>query len=303
MDLPSVRQLECFVAVAEKLNFREAAQRCHITQPALSAQIQQLEDLLEVKLFERDRRRVVPTEAGAALVDKACAILVELRDLSDTAAIHKEPLAGTLKLGVIPTVAPYVLPRALKEVRKRYPNLRLLLREDRTEQLVDQLFDGSLDLILVALEAELSDAETLPLFSDPFLLAVSQDHRLSGRKRVSEKDLESEPVLLLDDGHCLRDQALSICDRVGASELADCRASSLATLVQMVAGGVGITLIPGLSAKVEVGRSRSVEVIPFGARGPARTIGLAWRPSSMRAAEFERFGSAITEGIGRSARS
>jgi LysR family hydrogen peroxide-inducible transcriptional activator len=239
----------------------------------------------------------LPTAAGRALADKARAILADLRDLSEAAAIQNEPLVGTLRLGVIPTVAPYVLPRAIRKVRERYPSLRLLLREGRTEELLVHLRDGSLDLLLVALEADLGDAETLPLFPDPFFLAVPKGHALSGRKRISEKDLDSQAVLLLDDGHCLRDQALSICSRAGANELTDWRASSLTTLVQMVAGGVGVTLIPSISVKVEAGAHRLIDVIPFGARGPARTIGLAWRPSAMRKAEFELFGAAIADSM------
>jgi len=297
MNLPSVRQVECFVAVLEKLNFHEAAKSCFITQPALSAQIQQLEELLDVKLFERDRRTVLPTSAGLALAGKARSILADLRDLSESAAIQREPLVGTLRLGVIPTVAPYVLPRGIRKVRERYPDLRLLLREGQTEDLLEHLRDGSLDLLLLALEADLGDVETLPLFSDPFLLAVPKGHPLSTRKRLSEKDLDSQHVLLLDDGHCLRDQALSICSRVGANESTDWRASSLTTLVQMVAGGIGVTLIPSISAKVEAGAHRPIEVIPFGARGPARTIGLAWRPSAIRSAEFELFGAAIADAM------
>ena len=299
MQLPTVRQLECLVAVAHTLNFRRAAERCHMTQPALSAQIQQLETVLGVKVFERDRRRVLPTAAGTALSARARAILAELHDLADVVALHREPLGGKLTLGVIPTVAPYVLPRALREVRRHYPRLRLLLREDQTAQLVEQLREGSLDLALVALESDLGDAATLPLFADAFVLAVPPGHRLAKRKRVSEKDLRSEEVLLLDDGHCLRDQALSICTRAGACELGDFRASSLTTLVQMVSGGVGVTLLPETSLRVEAGRERPLKLVPFGPRGPSRTIGLAWRPSSSREHEFELLGAAIRRGLGR----
>ncbi|MCA9320629.1 MAG: hydrogen peroxide-inducible genes activator [Planctomycetes bacterium] len=299
MSLPSVRQIECLVAVAEALNFSQAAAACHITQPALSAQIRQLESLLGLRLFERDRRRVLPTVAGAALAEKGRMILAELRDFADAALAFKEPLSGTLRLGVIPTVAPYVLPRALKEVHRRHPQLRLLLREGQTARLTELLFEGSLDLVLLALEADLGAVETLALFDDPFVLAVPTGHRLQDRKRVSERDLFEEQVLLLDDGHCLRDQALSICDRAGACELGDFRASSLTTLVQMVSGGVGVTLLPEMSLKVEAGRERRLKLVPFGAKNPSRTIGLAWRPSSIRKSEFHLLGTAILEGLGR----
>jgi len=298
MNLPTVRQLECLVAVAEKLHFGHAAEACYVTQPALSAQIQQLETLLGVKLFERDRRKVLPTAAGDVLARRAGAILADLHDFTEAAAAFKGPLSGTLRLGVIPTAAPYVLPRASREVKRRYPQLRLLLREGQTADLLEHLADGSLDVLLLALEAELGDVETLPLFSDPFVLAVPSDHRLAKRKKVAEKDLLDEQVLLLDDGHCLRDQALSICSRSGAFELGDFRASSLTTLAQMVAGGVGVTLLPELSIGVE-GVSSGLALVPFGARGPRRTIGLAWRRSSLRQSEFRHLGEAVRHGLGR----
>ena len=299
MELPSVRQLECLVAVARTLSFRRAAEACYITQPALSAQIQQLENLLGLKLFERDRKRVIATAAGELLASRASAILADLRDLTEAAHSFKDPLSTTLKLGVIPTIAPYVLPRALKEVHRRFPRLELFLRETQTSRCLELLSDGSLDLALLALEADLGDVETLPLYFDPFVLAVPPEHRLAGRKRVSEKDLLEESVLLLEDGHCLRDQTLSICDRAGACELGDFRASSLTTLVQMVAGGVAVTLLPEMSLPVEAGPDRRIEVIPFAAKGPGRTVGLIWRPSSLREPEFRLLGEAILSGLGR----
>ena len=297
MELPTIRQLECLVAVADKLNFRQAAEVCYITQPALSAQIQQLERMLGLRLFERDRRHVLPTAAGTAMARKARAILTDIRDLAESATSFKAPLTGTLRLGVIPTAAPYILPRALAETHRRYPRLRLLLREGQTAQLLDQLNEGSLDLLLLALEANLGDLETLALHRDPFVLAVPPGHRLAHRKRVSEKDLQSEEVLLLDDGHCLRDQALSLCNRAGASELGDFRASSLTTLVQMVAGGVGVTLLPEMSLRAEAGPERRLALVPFSRNGPVRTIGLAWRPSSTRKSEFRLLGEAIGHGL------
>jgi len=298
MELPSVRQLECLVAVAATLNFRRAAEACFITQPALSAQIKQLETQLGLELFERNRRRVLPTPAGTALAEKARRILAELGDLTEAATSFKEPLTGTLRLGVIPTVAPYLLPRALRDVSRRHPRLRLLLHEGQTEELTRLLDEGSLDLLLLALDAPLGQVATLPLFSDPFLLAVPHGHRLASRKRVSERDLVGELVLLLDDGHCLRDQALSICGAAGASELGDFRASSLTTLVQMVSGGVGVTLLPRMSAAVEGLPERKLTLLPFGAKKPARTIGLAWRPTSIRAGEFRELGRLLADAQG-----
>jgi len=297
MNLPTIRQLECLVAVADKLSFSQAAKVCFITQPALSAQIQQLEAVLGVQLFERDRRRVLPTSAGAAMAEKARGILADIHDLVEAAAAFKGLLTGILRLGVIPTLAPYILPAATKELHRRYPRLRLLLREGQTLELLRQLGDGSLDLVLLALEADLGDVETMPLLRDPFLLAVPADHSLAQRKRVSEKDLRNQQVLLLEDGHCLRDQALAICSSSGASELGDFRATSLTTLVQMVSGGVGVTLLPQVSVDIEAGPDRSLSLIPLSAKGASRTIGLAWRPASIRKAEFQLFGEAIKAAI------
>lgn len=295
-ELPTVRQLECLVAVNSRLNFRAAAEACYITQPALSAQIQQMEALLGVQLFERNRRRVLATPAGAAMANKAREILGQLRDLAESATGFNEPLAGSIRMGVIPTVAPYVLPRALREVGRRYPELRMQLREEQTAQLVHLLGDGSLDVALVALEADIGDVQEVALFADPFVLAVPKAHRLAKRKRIREEDLQDEEMLLLDDGHCLRDQALSICSAAGANELGDFRASSLTTLIQMVVGGSGMTLLPELSLEVEARPERELSVVRFGADGPARTIGLIWRRSSMREAEFRLLGDAIRAG-------
>ena len=297
MQLPTIRHMECLVAVARTLSFRRAAESCYITQPALSAQVQQLEGLLGVRLFERDRRKVLATAAGEMLAEKAGRILAEVQDLVEAASGFKEPLTGIVKLGVIPTVAPYVLPRALREVGRKYPDLRVLLREDQTKTLLELLEGGQVDVALLAFEADLGDVETFRLFHDPFVLAVPAGHRLAKRKRASEKDLRAEEVLLLDDGHCLRDQALSVCKSSGASELGDFRASSLTTLVQMVAGGVGVTLLPRVTLEVEAGPDRNLALVPFSASGPARTIGLAWRRSSTRGYEFELLGEAIRRGL------
>ena len=297
MDLPTIRQLQCLVAVAENLHFRRAAEACYITQPALSAQIQQLERLVGTRLFERTNRRVLPTAAGTAMAKKARDLLAQIEELTESAAAFKTPLSGILRLGIIPTIAPYLLPRALKEVHRRYPDLRLFLREDRTERLVQLQSEGLLDVLLVALESNLGDAETLPMFVDRFLLAVPARHRLRNRKRVREQDLAEEQALLLDDGHCLRDQALSVCNSAKACELGDFRASSLGTLMQMVSGGIGVTLIPEMAAATECGSDRTVKTIRFGSGGPFRTIGLAWRPSSTRKPEFRLLAEAIGAGM------
>jgi LysR family hydrogen peroxide-inducible transcriptional activator len=284
---PSVRQLEYLVALADTLSFRRAAEACYVTQPALSAQIRALEEILGVRLFERDRRHVLATEAGREVVERARRVLVEIDALAEAARAFQGPLAGTLRLGVIPTVAPYVLPPVLPHVSERFPGLRVFLREEQTARLLDLLGRGELDLLLLALEAELGDVETLALFSDPFVLALPPGHRLARRKVVREEDLRDEPVLLLADGHCLRDQALPICRTGGARELGDFRASSLNTLVRMVSSGIGLTLLPSVAVPIEVRSADELAIRPLVRRAPARTIGFAWRRTSPRRPEFE----------------
>ena len=201
----SLRQLEYFVAVAERLSFRAAAEACFVTQPGLSIQLKELEGQLDVQLFERSRRRVLITPEGETLLPLARSILTQAGELVDTARSLTRPLSATLRLGVIPTVAPYLLPKALPAIRRRYPELRILLHEDFTHRLLALLGDGKLDLLLLALEADLGDVATLPLGADPFVVAVPEGHRFAARKRLTEADLAGEQVLLLDDGHCLRD--------------------------------------------------------------------------------------------------
>lgn len=285
MERPSVRQLECVVAVADHLNFRRAAESLGITQPALSLALGQLETQLGVRLFERDRRRVLPSPAGEALVPRARAALTELDAFVEAAAALDDPMAGPLRLGVIPTIAPYVLPGIVPVLRKRYPDLRLLLREDRTADLVEHTREGRLDVCLLALEVDLGGLESRALYFDPFVLAAPADDELAARSVVREKDLREAQVLLLEDGHCLRDQALSLCARVGARELGDFRASSLGTLVRMIAGGLGVTLLPTMAVHAEVHARDRMKVVPLERRS-GRTIGLCWRTSSPRKEAF-----------------
>ena len=292
MDV-TLRQLEYFVAVAERLSFRAAAEACFVTQPGLSVQLKELEGMLDVQLFERSRRRVLLTPEGERLLPLARSILTRAGELVETARSLTRPLSATLRLGVIPTVAPYLLPRVLPIIRQRHPDLRILLHEDFTHRLLALLGEGRMDLLLLALEADLGDVATLPLAADPFLVAVPGGHRFGARKRLTQADLSGEPVLLLDDGHCLRDQALEVCRSGGAGEVGDFRAGSLNTLVQMVAGGIGITLLPQLAVDVECRPPSPVVIRPFRKPAPARTIGLAWRPSSPREHEFRLLGELL----------
>ena len=292
----SLRQLEYVVAIADHRSFHAAARACGVTQPGLSAQVRQLEDRLGVRLFERGRRPVLLTRAGEEAVRRARQILVEVEDLEEAARHAGARLEGPLRLGVIPTVAPYLLPRVLPEVRRLHPKLRLQLHEAQTERLVERLRGGELDLVLLALEAELGEGLTThPLFVDAFVAALPPGHRLARRRTLREEDLKGEGVLLLSDGHCLRDQTLRVCEASGAPELADFRASSLTTLVQMVAGGAGLTLLPELALAVEA-KTAELVIVPFRAPAPRRTIGLAWRAASQRGDEFRAMGELLVPG-------
>jgi LysR family hydrogen peroxide-inducible transcriptional activator len=278
----SLRQLEYVVAVADVLGFRRAAERCHVSQPALSAQIQQLEAVLGVKLFERGTRRVMLTTAGEELVARARRVLTEAGDILSAASRLSDPFAGNLQLGVIPTIAPYVLPEVVPTLVKQYPRLRLRLREDKTELLVRALDEGRLDAALLALVPELGDVELAVIAEDPFVVAAPPGHPVAKLKQVRLQDLDEENVLLLEDGHCFRSQALTLCTRVGAREV-DFRATSLTTLAQMVMSGEGgITLLPALSVPTE-NRLGQLVVRPFAAPAPSRTIALVWRPGYPRA--------------------
>jgi LysR family hydrogen peroxide-inducible transcriptional activator len=295
---PSLRQLEYLVAVADARHFGRAARACAVSQPALSAQLAVLEESLGVRLFERSRRGARPTRAGERVIERARAVLRAADELVAAAREAREPLTGPLHLGVIPTVAPYVLPRWLPEVRRRYPRLQLFLHEEQTARVLEGLAGGRLDLGLLALPAEAPGLESLPVGREPFLLAVPPAHRLARRpRRVGEEELRDETVLLLEDGHCLRDQALSVCREAGAREAEGVRASSLSTLAQMVEGGLGVTLIPASAAAVE-GRG-GLALLRFRDPEPSRELGLVWRRESARGAEFERLAELLRHALGR----
>jgi LysR family hydrogen peroxide-inducible transcriptional activator len=294
--MTTIRQLEYIAAIADHGTFQAAADACHVTQPGLSAQVRQLEDVLGLQLFERGRKPLLVTSAGQEILKRARVVLAAVGELEDAARCASQPFTGTLRLGVIPTVAPFLLPAVLPALRRAHPRLRLELHEAQTLDLVEGLERGDLDLLLLALEAPLGDATTLSLFEDPFLLAVPRGHRLAGRKRVRETDLAGEAVLLLDDGHCLSAQSLSVCSRAGVSDLGDFRASSLATLVPMVADGAGVTLLPELATRSSSALDRDVALVPFSRPTPKRTIALAWRPTSPRGAEFADLGKLFQRG-------
>lgn len=290
----TLRQLQYAVAVAETLSFRQAAELCHVSQPSLSAQLAQLEAALGVRLFERNRKRVLPTEAGKELVRRARQILIQADDLIKAAKQLGDPLTGTLRMGVIPTISPYLLPRITPVLRSRYPKLTVNWVEDKTEALLRQLDAGKVDALLLALEADIGDVEREVVARDPFVLATPPGHPLGAKHSPATlRDLHGVNVLLLDDGHCFRDQALAFCSSAKAREL-EFRATSLSTLAQMVAGGGGVTLLPELAVPTEAGRS-GLSVRRFAAPAPCRTIALAWRKTSPLGGALKQIAGTIRE--------
>jgi len=299
----TLRQLEYLVSLEQSLSFRRAAAACHVTQPGLSTQIQQLERALGTPMFERTRRSVAVTAAGQRVAVRARHILAEVTALEDEAKALGKPLSGTLRLGVIPTVAPYVLPKFVPALRRQHSSLRLLICEDHTDVLLQNLTEAKLDVLLLALEADLHGAETRALYDDPFVLAAPQGHPMATGGAIRAHDLVGQELLLLEDGHCLRDQALDICNMRGARETTDFRASSLNTLIRMVAAGTGITLLPAMSLATEIRPRDKIVTRGFSKRGPSRTIGLAWRKSSPRVAEFDLLADLLRDRAPVSARS
>jgi len=284
-DRPTVRHLETLVAVADHGSFRRAAASLGMSQPALSAQVQGAEELLGVQVFERDRRSVLVTPAGEDVVGRAREALASIDAVGDAARRRSAPLVGPLRLGVIPTIAPYWLPALLPPVRAKYPKLELILREEQTHRLLAQLGAGQLDAALLAIPIP-GDFTATEIARESFVLASPKGSPLAKKKRVTDRDLDDATVLLLEDGHCLRDQALAVCDRGGAVESMEVRATSLPTLVQMVAGGLGVTLLPEAAAAALVQPRGAIAIAEFAAPKPGRTIGLAWRTSSARLLEF-----------------
>jgi len=302
--LPSLRQLRYLAAVAETLHFGRAAERCLVTQSTLSAGIGELEDLLGITLIERQaRRQVVLTPLGLAIVERARTLLADAEALVDTAKAGAEPLGSDLRLGVIPTVGPYVLPLALAASRAAYPNLRLYLREDQSARVVNDVEAGRLDLALIALPYETGTLVSLPLWGEDMVVLLPPNHPLcEGGPAISLDALVSGEMLLLEDGHCLRDHALAACGlsvlRASGGPLTRSReafqATSLSTLVQMVASGLGLTLVPRPAAAVLAASGQvAVRDLAEPLASPARTIVLVWRAGSPRASEFKLFGELL----------
>ena len=269
-----------------------AADQCAVTQPAMSMQIKELERELGIELVERRGNAIAVTPAGQEIAARAEAILSQVRELSDFARQQHGVLTGSLRLGIIPSIAPYLLPDILTEVMKHYPQLDLQIRETQTNALVEELVRGELDAVLVALPVESPQLETMPLFEDRFLIAVQSQTAPDWARGDLRTRIGQERLLLLEEGHCLRDQALQFCHIANMQARKALGAASLTTIMQMVAAGHGITLLPELCARTEVDRQR-VALIPFPEEPPMRIVGLAWRRSSARKSDFTAFGELI----------
>lgn len=293
----SLRQLQYAVAVADLGGFRRAADACHVAQPSLSAQIATLEAAIGSKLFDRRGPKVVLTPSGRELVPVMRAALAQADAVADMARRLADPLEASLRIGVIPTLAPYVLPRIAPAIATKFPKLELVWSEEQTDPLVSGLHAGRLDAALLALEAKLTGLEHVVLQRDDFVVATAEGHRLGRQHELDVGDLAGERVLLLEDGHCLREQALPICETMGVHEGAF-RATSLPTLTQMVAAGLGVTLLPELSLDVETRRA-ALTIRRFPAPAPARTVVLAWRSGSSLRPALEQIGASMKATLSR----
>lgn len=293
----TLRQLRYLTSLSRHKHFGRAAQECAVSQPALSMQIRELEREIGAELVERRPGDIALTDTGLDVARRAEHILASTRDLVDFAR-HRDVLSGTLKLGIIPTLAPYALPRVLPLLQTRYPLLRLEVRETLTRQLLDELTGGDLDSVMLALPAEGADVETLSLFTDAFLLAVPADDALPAKTKVGIADVDQRRLILLEEGHCLRDQALAFCATKRRDQPAGLGATSLTTVMQMVANGYGVTLVPEVAIDAEL-RDARVKLLRFAQPEPGRNVGLAWRRTSPRGEDFSALGAAVKEALGR----
>jgi LysR family transcriptional regulator, hydrogen peroxide-inducible genes activator len=289
----TLRQLRYLSSLARHRHFGRAAADCAVTQPALSMQVRELEREIGTELVERRPGEIALTDTGRDVAERADEILAATRDLVDFAR-HRGLLSGPLKLGIIPTLAPYILPRLLPQLQTKYPQLRLEVRETQTKLLLDELTRGELDCVMLALPVDGTDVETLPLFDDPFLLAVPAGDPLPARRRVTVDDVDQRRLILLEEGHCLRDQALAFCAAPRRETPAGLAATSLATVMQVVANGYGVTLLPEVAVDAEL-RDQRVKLLRFAQPEPARTVGLAWRRTSPRKQDFAALGKIVVQ--------
>ena len=292
MIYPTIKQLRYFTALCEIQHFGRAADACFVSQSAFSTAIQDFESILDVQLVDRTNRQVTITSTGQEVAAQARLCLRDVESLVEIAGAGKEPLTGPLRLGVIPTIAPFLLPPLLPRLRKAYPKLEIFLTEDQTQRIHARLMDGDLDVLLLALPFDLRSTDTLPLFKDHFCLAVRENSKRVTPDNYRFSRLDEESILLLEDGHCLRDHALAACKIRNSEKVSRFAASSLLTLVEMVDADLGITFLPEMARGSSLLRNTRVRMYPVDSRS-YRTIGLAWRKGSARSAEFRLLGEFI----------
>ena len=276
----NIRSMQYLVTLADVRHFSKAAELCFVSQPTLSTQIRKLEEELDVQLVERSPRKVMLTRVGEEVVERCRNILAEVEAMRAIARRARDPESGLLRIGIFPTLAPYLLPHVIPTIRQRFPRLTLRLFEEKTEDILEMLAQGRLDAGLLALPAGSDRLVARTLFEEPFVVAMPEGHPLSERKELQLSDLLDQELLLLEDGHCLRDQALEVCQMTGAHEKLDFHATSMETLRQMVAANTGITLMPTLSVKPPVAPTENLTTRPFAGNPPRRTIAMVWRKSS-----------------------
>ena len=295
----SIRQLQCLSAVGETLHFRRAAERLNLSQPALSAQIAQLEEHLGVMLLERTRRKVLLTPMGREVLARARAILRDVSELEETARYHAQaPLSGTLRVGVLRTLGPYLLPHILPQMRTHFPELKLYLREEPRERLLTELAQGDLDILLISAAPTGDDhLSVVALFDEPLWLILPLGHRLERQQAVTDAQLAGEPLIMLEVGDGIRDPALALCQRSGAFPHPDFHATSLDSLRQMVATGLGTTLLPALYVQAEALADDQIAVRPFDGTPPSRPIHLVWRRTTARSDDYRLFARLILENL------
>ena len=294
----NLRDLRYLIAVAEQRHFGRAAEACHVSQPTLSAQLKKLEDYLGVTLIERTNKRVAITPIGEEILERARETVEQADAILQLAQSHRDPMSGPLRLGVIPTLGPYLMPLVLGPLRQRFPHLELVLSEEVTDSLLRRLIEHEIDAALLATPAEEPGLDELPLFEEPFWLAYPRGHALEGAKRIAQSDLEQADLLLLADGHCLRDQVLKACNQAGrgaGGEVGDLRAASLETILQLVAAGYGCTLVPALAMRGPWTTDMGVVARPLDLPGGRRLVRLVHRQSFPRRAALEALAALIVE--------
>lgn len=294
----NLRELEYLVAIDEERHFNRAAERCYVSQPTLSGQLKKLEDELGVLLVERSNRRVAMTEAGSVIADRARLILTQTKEIKDIAQRFQDPMMGELHLGLIPTVAPYLLPLIMPSLRKKFPAMKLWLHEYQTKVLLQKLRQSELDLLILALPVNTDEFMASDLYHEPFWLAMPKGAKLAKKTKVALQDLAEQKMLLLEEGHCLRGQALEVCVMAGASERGDFQATSLETLRHMVGEGMGMTLIPELAVAKHIRKDDNLRYIPFVDPPPQRRIGMLYRKGSYRSQTFSEIKGCVQAVIG-----